>query len=339
AWSASEPGSMYTLEEAGRADFADAVVIWEGKALSHDLLISREGAYYYRVTASLDSNISLPDVTGVQALASLWEQAESYDNRTLLSVQQALIRTAAAIGDQLALLALPVQYGAGDVAAHVDALAAPFLAEPRPLSFAALFHPWPVAMGDDGAVAVPPEGAVAGSHAVRARRRGAWIAAAGQPLADIVALSPALASSDAEALAMNRLNRLHQTPDGFVVSDVFTLSPEHDWRWINVRRLVSLLRRVTVRQGAAFVFEPNGDTLRRAIERIFGHMLADLGRRGAFAGSGGDDSWRLAVDADARSQDDGRLVIEIGIAPAQPLRFLTLVLTQQGARFGVAEER
>jgi phage tail sheath protein FI len=144
---------------------------------------------------------------------------------------------------------------------------------------------------------------------------------------------------DREDFARATVNLVRRAPIGFVATDAMTLSSEHDWGEINVRRLMSLLRRVCVRRGAPFVFEPNGDTTRRAIERTFGHMLDDMVRRGAFAGKGKADSYRLSVDASESDRMNGRLVIEIAVAPAQPLRFLTLVLAQAGERFTVAEER
>ena len=148
-----------------------------------------------------------------------------------------------------------------------------------------------------------------------------------------------LADRDREEFARARVNLMRRDPRGFIASDAMTLSPEHDWGEVNVRRLMSLLRRLCLRQGATFAFEPNGDVTRRAIERTFGHMLDGMVLRGAFAGKGKADSYRLAVDAGDSDRMNGRLVIEIGVAPAQPLRFLTLVLAQAGERFTIAEER
>jgi hypothetical protein len=346
AWSASEPGATYVLEEAGRADFAGAEEIWRGEALTHRLLIEREGAYYYRIRAELGGNISACSVTGFVVQDSAWEAAApaDYDPKPLLAVRVALLRACAAIGDQFALLSLPHHYSAADAAAHVETLAGKFPDnETRALRHAALYHPWlaaPVGSAvEPDYIEIPPEGAVAGTFAMRARQRGAWLAPANMPIDDVVALSPAFGDRGREDFARARVNLMRRAPRGIVASDAMTLSREPDWGEINVRRLMSLLRRVCVRQGAPFVFEPNGDTTRRAIERTFGHMLDDMVRRGAFAGKGKTDSYRLAVDVTESDRMNGRLAIEIGVAPAQPLRFLTLVLAQAGGRFTVAEER
>ena len=62
--------------------------------------------------------------------------------------------------------------------------------------------------------------------------------------------------------------------------------------------------------------------------------------RGAFAGATPSEAFRLRVDSTlntAQSIDAGRLIIEIAVAPAQPLRFLTVLLVQNGEHFSVTE--
>jgi phage tail sheath protein FI len=116
------------------------------------------------------------------------------------------------------------------------------------------------------------------------------------------------------------------------------LSPDRDWRPINVRRLMMLLRRTLMRRGLAHVFEPNGPVLRRAVERSLTATLDDLQLRGAFAGASSAQSFRVAVEGASVDLDGGRLTVEISVAPSQPVRFLTLRLVQQGARLTIAEE-
>lgn len=345
-WSASDSGVIYVLEESDRADFSGAAEIWRGDALTHSVAAKREGAYYYRIHAELGGNVSTASVIGVSVEASAWtvRDVSTFDATTLLTVHKALLRTCAAIGDQFALLSLPRHYRSRDAAAYTPALAASFPDnETRALSYAALYHPWLAApTGSASApdlVETPPDGAVAGTFAARARLRGAWVAPASIPIRDIVALSPTIPDTDRATLGYARINTVRLAPTGFIASDSFTLSPEHDWDQVNVRRLMSLLRRVAIRRGAPFVFEPNGDVVRRAVERIFGHMLDDMVQRGAIVGKGAGDSYRLSVSAENRDRMNGKLVIEIAVRPSQPLRFLTLVFAQSGERFTVAKER
>jgi phage tail sheath protein FI len=101
---------------------------------------------------------------------------------------------------------------------------------------------------------------------------------------------------------------------------------------------MSLLRRVAVRRGAPYVFEPNGDVLRRAVERGFTQMLDSMFRQGAFGGRTVEEAFRVSVEPTAADRDGGRLIVEIGVAPSQPMRFLTVRLFQSGERFTIAEE-
>ena len=345
-WSASESGAIYVLEESSRADFKGAEEIWRGMTLDHVVETAREGAYYYRIHAVVGENVSASSVTGFIAQDSAWVTVEPkhYTDKPLIDVQRALLKTCAAIGDQFAPLSLPRHYGPQHATAHSAALRAALPSnEHRALSFGALYHPWLVsplgATQSPALIETPPEGALLGTYARRARIRGAWVAPANIAIEDIVALSPAIPVADRTAFARAGVNLIRSIPDGFVATDALTLSDEYDWDKVNVRRLMSLLRRVCFRRGNAFVFEPNGDVVRRAIERTFGHMLDDLVRRGAFAGKGNADSYRLLVDPSDSDRMNGRLIIEIAVAPSQPLRFLTLVLAQAGERLTFAEER
>lgn len=345
SWSASATGATYIIEESGRADFAGAEEIWRGLELRQSVAVRREGAYYYRIHAELEGNVSGYSVTGVMIQNSAWvaREAKDFAHPTLLKVQQALLRSCAAIGDQFALLSLPRHFALPEATTYVESLTTALQSEPRSLSYGALYHPWLVTPTDSAAgrdlCNVPPEGVIAGTFARRAIQRGAWVAPANIPHADIVALTPVLADRDHHGFAESGVNLIRHGPNGFVASDAMTLSLEPDWCEVNVRRLMNLLRRVCIRQGAPFVFEPNGDVVQRAIERSFGHMLDDMVRRGAFSGTGGPDSYRLSIDASAADRMNGRIIVKLAVAPAHPLRFLTLVLTQAGERFSVAEER
>jgi len=132
----------------------------------------------------------------------------------------------------------------------------------------------------------------------RASRRGAWIAPANEPLKDVVALAPVVASTDRQALQDAQINRLRADPRGLMAlsADTLALDADVELRPINVRRLMILLRRLALRRGTTYVFEPNGPTLRRAVQRSFNELLTDLFRRGAFAGATPEQSFRVVTD-------------------------------------------
>ena len=114
-----------------------------------------------------------------------------------------------------------------------------------------------------------------------------------------------------------------------------TLSPEPEWRQIGTRRLMILLRRALLRNGATHVFEPNNAITRRAVSRGITLLLERLQRRGAFAGNTSAQSFRVAP---APAEGDGtRLSVDIAVAPATPLRFLNIRLARQGGSLAITE--
>lgn len=352
SWGPQPAGSVVVLEEASQADFADAVEILRDTGVEHfDLPGRAQGVHYYRLHIELGGNVSsYASAVVVLRKASYVAFAEPADatRRALLArLQVAMLRIAGANGDFFALLSLPRHFRTADAAAHASTLMtlAPGAGsagqlgadEQRLLSFGAVYHPWLMSRGSAGLIASPPDGAVAGLMAARAESRGAWIAPANDPLQDIVGLDQALPEAELLTLDRARVNMVRRLPLGFTLYDADTLSSERDWRPINVRRLMMLLRRTLLRRGMTYVFEPNGPVLRRAVERSLTATLDDLQQRGAFAGASSAQSFRVAVQQNDADLDGGRLVVEVAVAPAQPIRFLTVRLVQQGARLTILE--
>ncbi|CAG0986635.1 hypothetical protein MYXO_02164 [Myxococcaceae bacterium] len=354
----------FSLEESVNADFSDAREIYRGTARASDVSATREGVFYYRVTAYADDERSAPsDVLTVVVCDDAWvsrmpEDFQADGEAGLLRLQRALLRLAAAGGDLFAVLGLPRHYRApesirhaarlrslstGLVAGDWDGLA---LDERRALSYGALYHPWvefpAQPSGPAGGLRVcPPDGIAVGLLSDRATRRGAWVAPANQPFKDVVALTPPIGDEARAALLDAQVNLVLADPRGFLTLSADTLSDDPDWRPINVRRLFILLKRLAVRRGASYVFEPNGDVLRRAVERGFSLLLTDLFRRGAFAGATAAESFRVVTGGGqdtARDRELGRFFVELRVAPARPLEFLTVRLLQSGERLTVMEE-
>ncbi|HYE14892.1 MAG TPA: phage tail sheath C-terminal domain-containing protein, partial [Pyrinomonadaceae bacterium] len=187
---------------------------------------------------------------------------------------------------------------------------------------------------------VPPDGAACGVLAERALTRGAWVAPANELLRGVVALSPGIAPERRLDLQEARVNLARQEPRGFVVLCADTLSADEDLRPINVRRLLILLRRLALRLGSRYVFEPNDGTFRRGVQRGFEAMLGHMHARGAFAGRTAATSFQVVTDETLntpQSVEQGRFIVELKVAPSLPLRFLTVRLVQTGDRSQVTE--
>lgn len=363
--------AKYVLEEATRADWEDAAVIYDGRGNRLTLYSRHGGDYFYRVRA-VAGRITSDWSRGVAARVggpAGWSlrPAAGFRANTLLEVHVALLRMCAARGDLFALLSLPEHYRDADAIRHAEGLRAtsrmrrpaatqsggparaPFAqlgyGEQRALSYGALYHPWLVG-GEGGQQAelrrAPPCGAAAGVMALRASERGAWVAPANEPLRGVLALTPSILPSAREALQDAQVNLFRREPRGFLALAADTLSDDPDLRPVGVRRLLILLRRAALRLGATYVFEPHGETFRRLVKRGFEGMLGEMFQRGAFAGATPSASFRVNTGSELntpRLTDEGRFVVELKVAPSLPLTFLTLRLVQSGDRGLATEER
>jgi phage tail sheath protein FI len=191
-------------------------------------------------------------------------------------------------------------------------------------------------------ISAPPDGATAGQLAASAWQRGAWLAVANRPLKDVLGVSLAASIAERQALLEAQVNPVVTAAHGVVLAGEDTLYHlDADWRPVHVRRLMSLLRRAALRRGNQYVFEPNGPTLHRTIERAFESLLGELMQRGAFAGRSAREAFQVVVVDDGlnspASIDAGRLFIELKVAPAQALRFLTVRLVRAGDRVRAQE--
>jgi phage tail sheath protein FI len=207
------------------------------------------------------------------------------------------------------------------------------------LGFAALYHGWLFSRDAAGALrSQTPDGAACGVIARRAAERGAWVAPANELLRGVLALNRTVPRSRLLALQQLDINVVRQDPRGFVLMSADTLAPDDDVRPISVRRLLILLRRVALRRGALYVFEPNDDSFRRMVQRGFEEMMGELFQRGAFAGDTPATAFQVVTGESLntpQSRDLGRFIVELRVAPSRPMVFLTLRLVQIGERLNV----
>jgi len=370
-WAAAGPGAEYAVMEAMRPDFDDEREVYRGAALAYTVFNSREGVYYYRVIGYLGEQQSSgsPAVT-VQVRRDDWvlnsNTAGAAPDDDLLVVHRAALRLAAASGELFAVLTMPRHFRAQHALRYaqrlrgvrqppddsVDPFALDFT-EAQALSYGALYLPWlqadrsgstldPSGPRVTGAPrVVPPDGVATGVLAARAWQRGAWIAPANELMRNVVALYPTIAERDYQSLQDAQLNLVRFDPRGIFALSADTLADDPEWRPIGVRRLMTLLRRLALRRGTTYVFEPNSPALRRAVQRGFTEVLMDLFRRGAFAGATPAQSFRVVTDDTINTSHDadvGRFLVELRVAPSLPMQFLAVRLTQAGERVTVIEE-
>jgi uncharacterized protein len=121
--------------------------------------------------------------------------------------------------------------------------------------------------------------------------------------------------------------------DGIWLSAARTLSRDPDYRQLSVRRLMTMLQRVLQRQMQWVLFEANDSALWTRIRHLLNNLLRQLYRGGAFKGSSEEQAFFVRCDGKLNDQavrDAGRLIVEIGVAPAEPLEFIVLRILRDG---------
>lgn len=360
-WSAPEPGLRYELEASADADFAVRSAIYTGPDTQFSVVGQTAGTCHHRVRASDGLRTSPWSGTLDVRVGGSPYALLAGSPADLLAVHRLMLRTAAGRGDLFALLGLPEAHRWPQALSHAQALRSasdpaslpstrvpPLGAgEARALSHGSLQHAWIHTRRGDARqgntlIACPPEGAIAGQLAASALTRGAWMAVANQPLKDVVAASLNPNTAERQTLLDAQINPVWLSPIGHVLGSADTLLDDADWRSINVRRLMCLLRRVALKHGANYVFEPNGPALQRTVERAFNALLDTLFQRGAFAGRHVSEAFQVVVGEEVNTpqrNDAGQFWVELRVAPALPMRFLTVRLLRSGERVQAREPR
>lgn len=199
----------------------------------------------------------------------------------------------------------------------------------------AAYHPWLyVAPDDDGRdrrISINPSAVAAGVLARQERVFGISHGPAGIHAVGVIDVAELVAADAHAELHSVGINVHLRERGGVRLSAARTLADDRAYRQLSVRRLMSLLRRTLEIQTQWAVFEPNTPQLRGDIVTGLRAYLRQLYRAGAFRGA--DESEGFFVRCDPRLNtrvdvDGGRMIIEIGVAPTEPLEFIVLRLVR-----------
>lgn len=214
-------------------------------------------------------------------------------------------------------------------------------------SFAAAYHPW-LAVPRPGpppvvTTPVPPSAFAAGIVAERELRLGLPWGPANEIAADAVRAVEPVTDAEHDALHLSGIDVFRAERDGFRLTSARTLASDPELRQLSVRRLMTMLRLVVMRQLQWMVFEPNSAALRDQVRDVVRQLLRQLWVGGALAGAREEEAFFVNCDDALNprwSQDQGRLVAEIGVAPARPLEYLLLRVSQSATgALSVTEQR
>jgi hypothetical protein len=185
---------------------------------------------------------------------------------------------------------------------------------------------------------VPPCGHVCGIYALSDNARGVHKAPANEEIQGITDVETVIGNSEQDQLNPENVNCIRPFPGrGIRVWGARTLSGDPEWTYVNVRRLFLTFGRWLDGYMADLVFEPNDERLWNRITRDITLFLNRQFLAGALKGEKPSDAFYVVCDSRTNTRetrDLGRVVAEIGIAPASPCEFIVIriVHTENGTQ-------
>ncbi|MGB8858226.1 MAG: phage tail sheath subtilisin-like domain-containing protein [Ilumatobacteraceae bacterium] len=273
--------------------------------------------------------VMVPDlITAARRIAD--DGTVSYDETMWKTVQLALINHCEGQKNRMAILDAPPgknvqQIGEWREAAGYDS------------QYAALYYPWisvnnPAATNGDKTIMIPPSGHVAGIWARNDNTRGVWKAPANEVVRGALALERDITATEQGTVNMQGVNCIRGFGTrGIRVWGARTLSSNTDWQYINVRRLFNMVE-TAIMDGTQFaVFEPNDQKLWEGLKRTVSSFLRGLWRDGALFGATAEQAFYVKCDSETNppeSIDQGKVIVEVGIAPVKPAEFVIFRIAQ-----------
>lgn len=274
--------------------------------------------------------VAIPDLVNIAR-----REDGTIDEETYLSIQGKLVDWCTLGGTRMAILDTPPGLNATGALEWRTRLG-------RDSAFAALYYPNVVVDNPkfdaaNGAtekfVTVTPVGHIAGVWARTDGARGVWKAPANETILGITRLETDLTDGEQGLLNPDGINCLRAFgTNGNRVWGARTLSSaDPSWKYINVRRLFNFVEE-SIRRGTQWaVFEPNNQALWQLVKRNITSFLRGLADQGALATQGGFPGFYVLCDESINpgsSVDEGKLIVEVGIAPTKPAEFIIFRIAQ-----------
>jgi uncharacterized protein len=220
--------------------------------------------------------------------------------------------------------------------------------KPPPSSYAAFYFPWiqvrdPLLPRDhpDTLRYTPPSGHIAGIWARSDASRGVHKAPANEQIHGALGITVRLTDTEQGGLNKAGINCIRLfAHEGILVWGARTLEPDGLWCYLNVRRLFNMIEESIKESTRWIVFEPNDETLWKAIRRDVTAFLTRIWRTGALMGNTADKAFFVKCDAETNPPEEinkGIVTILIGIAPVKPAEFVIFQISQLPAGTEIAE--
>jgi len=188
-------------------------------------------------------------------------------------------------------------------------------------------------------VQLPPSSTIAGVMATVDATRGVWKAPANVGITGVQQLTDKITDASQENLNIDpttgkSINAIRAfTGKGILVWGARTLDGNsNDFRYVSVRRFYIMVEESVKKATMAFVFEPNDGNTWVKVRAMIENYLTNLWRLGALAGSKPEQAFyvKVGLGQTMTFQDilEGRMIVEIGMAPVRPAEFIILRFSQ-----------
>lgn len=280
-----------------------------------------------------------------QPKALMMELPPEFTREQIFEVHQALVGQCELQRDRVAILDAPSGTGARVLSlAEVREWRSKFDSE---RGFAALYYPWlkvpdPLRLGNQPLRAIPPSGHVAGVYARTDIEVGTHKAPANEEIFWAEDVMFEVDDAQQGMLNPNHINAIRVFPGrGIRIYGARTVSSNPDWRFINIRRLMSMIEEAVDEAMQWAVFEPNNVALRQAVSMSVSSFLRVLWRDGALAGATAEEAFFVKCDESNNPPeviDLGRLICDVGVAPTFPAEFVIFRVGKVRDELEITEE-
>ncbi|TML32057.1 MAG: phage tail sheath family protein, partial [Actinobacteria bacterium] len=283
--------------------------------------------------------VAIPDLLTVAT-----REDGSFDEEVYLAAQGRLVDWCEASGTRMAILDSPPGLSAQGALDWRAALG-------KDSGFGAAYYPHLVVanpLATNGSTSgekfltVPPSGHVAGVWARTDAVRGVWKAPANEVVRGVARLETDITTGEQSLLNPQQVNCIRAFgANGIRIWGARTLAAtDQSWRYINVRRLFIFIEE-SIRRGTQWVvFEPNDADLWARVRRTVSVFLHGLWMQGALVGQTPGQAFFVLCDESNNppgSVDEGKLIVDIGVAPVKPAEFVIFRISQWQGGAATAE--
>ncbi|RZN84110.1 MAG: phage tail sheath family protein [Winogradskyella sp.] len=190
---------------------------------------------------------------------------------------------------------------------------------------------------------LPPSGAMAGVMATIDNQRGVWHAPANTSITGASSLPIKLSQTqqkglNEDAVSGKSINAIRFFNGiGILVWGARTLDGNSlDWKYLSVRRTMTMLEQSCKLACHAYVFEPNDKNTWEGVKAMIGSFLNSIWKEGGLQGASASDAYSVqcGLGTTMTSMDllQGFMNVSVKVAVVHPAEFIVLNFTQEMAK-------